>query len=72
MGSDGSYITPPQASPALIPVSAPMEGEDPDNLYGLQEVTEVSEDRPPSEVVNLTIETKVPTDQAEDVPARRT
>ena len=45
-----------------ILASAPMEDEDPDNLYGLQEVTGESEDRPPLEVVDLTAETKVPTD----------
>ena len=69
LGSDGSYVTPPQASPASILVSAPMEDDDPDDLYGSQEVAEESEDRPPLEVVDLTAETKVPTDRAEDKPA---
>ena len=46
-----------------------MEGEDPDDLYSLQEVTGESKDRPPLEVINLTAETKVPPDQAEDEPA---
>ena len=62
LGSDGSYITPPQASPASIPASAPMENDDPEDLYGLQEVAGESEDRPPPEVVDLTVETEVPTD----------
>ena len=53
----------------FILVSAPMEDEDPDNLYSMQGVSGESEDRPPLEVVNLTAETKVPTDQAEDKPA---
>ena len=61
MGSDGSYVTPPQASPALIPASAPMEDDDPEDLYGLQEVAGESEGRPPLEVVDLTAETEVPT-----------
>ena len=39
-----------------------MEDEDPDNLYSPQEVSGESEDGPPLEVVNLTAETKVPTD----------
>ena len=46
-----------------------MGDEDPDDLYSLQEVVGESEDRPPLEVVNLTAETEVPTDQAEDKPA---
>ena len=46
-----------------------MEDEDADDLYGPQEVAGESEDRPPLEVVNLTTETEVPTDQAEDKPA---
>ena len=46
-----------------------MEDDNPDDLYGLQEVTGESEDRPPLEVVNLTAETEVPMDQAEDKPA---
>ena len=46
-----------------------MEDEDPDDLYSPQEVAGESEDRPPLEVVNLTAETEVPTDQAEDEPA---
>ena len=66
---DGSYVTPPQASPALIPASAPMEDDNPEDLYGSQEVAGESEDRPPLEVVDLTAETEVPTDQAEDEPA---
>ena len=69
MGSDGSYITPPQASPALILASAPMEDDDPEDLYGSQEVAGESEDRPPLEVVDLIAETEVPMDQAEDEPA---
>ena len=66
---DGSYITPPQASPVSILASAPMEDDDPEDLYGSQEVTGESEDRPPLEVVDLTAETEVPTDRAEDEPA---
>ena len=46
-----------------------MEDDDPENLYGSQEVTGESEDRPPLKVVNLTAETEVPTDQAEEEPA---
>ena len=46
-----------------------MENDDPDNLYGPQEVSGESEDRPLLEVVDLTAETKVPTDRAEDEPA---
>ena len=46
-----------------------MEDDDPEDLYGSQEVTGESEDRPPLEVVDLTAETKVPTDQVEDEPA---
>ena len=46
----------------LIPVSAPMEDDNPEDLYGPQEVAGESKDRPPLEVVNLTAETKVPTD----------
>ena len=53
----------------LIPASAPMKDEDPDDLYSLQEVAGESEDGPPLEVVDLTAETNVPTDQAEDEPA---
>ena len=68
MGSDGSYITPPQASPASILVSGPMEDDDPEDLYGSQEVAGESEDRPPLEVVDLTAETEVPTDRVEDEP----
>ena len=56
------YVTPPQASPASIPASAPMEDDDPDDLYGSQEVTGNSEDRPSLEVVDLTAESEVPTD----------
>ena len=52
-----------------IPASAPMEDDDPEDLYGLQEVAGESEDRPPLEVVDLTAETEVPTDRAEDEPA---
>ena len=46
-----------------------MEDDDPDDLYGSQEVAGESEDRPPLEVVNLTVETEVPMDRAEDEPA---
>ena len=46
-----------------------MEDDDPEDLYGSQEVTGESEDRPPLEVVDLTAETEVPTDQAEEAPA---
>ena len=46
-----------------------MEDDDPEDLYGLQEVVEESEDRPPLEVVDLTAETKVPMDRAEGEPA---
>ena len=46
-----------------------MEDDNPDDLYGLQEVAEESEDRPPLEVVDLTTETEVPMDRAEDEPA---
>ena len=46
-----------------------MEVDDPDDLYGLQEVARESEDRPPLEVVDLTAETEVPTDRAEEAPA---
>ena len=46
-----------------------MEDEDPDDLYSPQEVAGESKDRPPLEVVNLTAETEVPTDRAEDEPA---
>ena len=70
MESDRSYITPPQVSLASIPASALMEGEDPDDLYSPQEVTGESKDRPPPEVVDLTAETKVPTDRVEDEPAQ--
>ena len=46
-----------------------MEDDNPEDLYGSQEVAGESEDRPPLEVVDLTAETEVPTDQAEDKPA---
>ena len=46
-----------------------MEDDNPDDLYGSQEVAGESEDRPPLEVVDLTVETEVPTDRAEDKPA---
>ena len=46
-----------------------MEDDDPDDLYGSQEVAGDSEDRPPLEVVDLTAESKVPTDRAEEAPA---
>ena len=46
-----------------------MEDDDPEDLYGSQEVANESEDRPPLEVVNLTAETEVPMDRAEDEPA---
>ena len=39
-----------------------MEDDDPEDLYGSQEVAKESEDRAPLEVVNLTAETEVPTD----------
>ena len=42
-----------------------MEDDDPEDLYGSQEVAGESKDRPPLEVVALTVETEVPTDQAE-------
>ena len=46
-----------------------MENDDPEDLYSLQEVAGERKDRPPLEVVNLTAQTEVPTDQAEDEPA---
>ena len=46
-----------------------MEDDDPDDLYGLQGVARDSEDRPSLEVVDLTAESKVPTDRAEEAPA---
>ena len=46
-----------------------MEDDDPEDLYSLQEVARESEDRPPLEVVNLTAETEVPMDRAEDKSA---
>ena len=46
-----------------------MEDDDPEDLYGSQEVTGEIEDRPPLEVVDLTAETEVPADRAEDEPA---
>ena len=46
-----------------------MEDDNPDDLYGSQEVAGDSEDRPPLEVVNLTAESEVPTDRAEEAPA---
>ena len=46
-----------------------MEDDDPEDLYGLQEVAGESEDRPPLGVVDLTAETEIPTDRAEDEPA---
>ena len=46
----------------LILASAPMEDDDPEDLYSPQEVTGESKDRPPLEVVDLTAETEVPTD----------
>ena len=46
-----------------------MEDDNPDDLYGSQEVAGDSEDRPSLEVVNLTAESEVPTDQAEEAPA---
>ena len=45
-----------------------MEDDDPDDLYGLQEVAGDSEDRPSLEVVDLTAESKVSTDRAEEAP----
>ena len=47
-----------------------MEGKDTDNLYCPQEVAEASKDRPPPEVINLTVEIEVSTDQVEDAPAQ--
>ena len=46
-----------------------MEDDDPEDLYSSQEVARESKDRPPLEVVNLTAETEVPTDQVEEEPA---
>ena len=46
-----------------------MEDDDPDDLYGLQEVAGDSKDRPSLEVVNLTAESEVPMDQVEEAPA---
>ena len=46
-----------------------MEDDNPEDLYSSQEVTGESEDRPPLEVVDLTAETEVQTDRAEDEPA---
>ena len=46
-----------------------MEDDNPEDLYGSQEVAKESKDRSPLEVVYLTAETKVPTDQAENKPA---
>ena len=46
-----------------------MEDDDPDDLYGSQEVAEESEDRPPLKVVDLTAETEVPMDWVEEAPA---
>ena len=43
-----------------------MEDDNPEDLYGSQEVAGKSEDRPPLEVVDLTAETEVPMDRAED------
>ena len=45
-----------------IPMSAPMEDDNPEDLYSSQEVAGESKDRPPLEVVNLTAETEVPMD----------
>ena len=45
-----------------------MEDDNPDDFYGSQEVARESEDRPPLEVVDLTAETKVPMDRAEEAP----
>ena len=41
----------------------------PEDLYGSQEVARDSKDRPSLEVVNLTAESEVPTDRAEEAPA---
>ena len=46
-----------------------MEDDNPEDLHGSQEVAGESKDRPPLEVVDLTAETKVPTDGAEEEPA---
>ena len=46
-----------------------MEDDDPDDLYGSQEVAGESKDRPPLKVVDLTAETEVPTDRVEEAPA---
>ena len=49
-----------------------MEDDDPEDLYGSQEVAGESEDRPPLEVVDLTAETEVPMDQRRVNQFRRT
>ena len=46
-----------------------MEDDDPDDLYGSQEVARNSKDRPSLEVVDLTAESEVPTDRVEEEPA---
>ena len=46
-----------------------MEDDNPKDLYGLQEAAGESKDRTPLEVVDLTVETEVPMDRAEDEPA---
>ena len=46
-----------------------MEDDNPEDLYGSQEVAGDSEDKPPLEVVNLTAESEVPMDRAEEAPA---
>ena len=46
-----------------------MEDDNPEDLYSLQAAAGESEDRPPLEVVDLTVETEVPMDRAEDEPA---
>ena len=46
-----------------------MEDDNPEDLYGSQEVARESEDRSPLKVVDLTAETEVQTDRAEEEPA---
>ena len=46
-----------------------MEDDDSEDLYGSQEVARESEDRPPLKVVDLTAETEVLMDRAEEAPA---
>ena len=46
-----------------------MEDDNPEDLYGSQEVAGDSKDRPPLKVVDLTAESEVPMDRAEEAPA---